>query len=89
MEKPFANDFDKVVKGLMTKYKPPDTALDFSDRQSSQLIVFDPNKMSAKNYVEEMHQFLYREEKARSDKLCGSVVSCYIFSLLLLLRSSC
>ena len=30
---------------------------------------FDPHELSLKDYVKEMHNFLYREEKARSKRL--------------------
>ena len=71
-EKPFANDFDKALLDLMMKYKSPDAALDFiAERHATPREIFDPIKMTAKDYVQEMHRFLYREEKTRSERLSG------------------
>ena len=56
----------------MMKYKSPDAALDFiAERHATPNEIFDPIKMTANNYVQEMHRFLYREEKTRSERLSG------------------
>ena len=56
----------------MMKYKSPDTALDFiAERHATSKEIFDPQETTEKNYVQEMHRFLYREEKTRSERLSG------------------
>ena len=48
-------------------YKTPHAALDFSSQAKS----CTPEQLEANNYVKEMHNFLYREEEARTAQLTG------------------
>ena len=61
------NECEEAMKKIALTYKTPDAALDFSNQANS----CTPDQLEANNYVKEMHNFLYREEEARTSRLTG------------------
>ena len=55
------------MEKIALTYKTPGAALDFLNQANS----CTPDQLETNNYVTEMHNFLYREEAARSAKLAG------------------